>query len=351
MSSRKKNKRTQLTKEALSGISAQRGGAAGRKTESQGAPRSASQKRIAKAARVAKPAAPAPTRPFNRSHMLWLMGILVPLTLWSYWTTFVWMEEQWRLEPDYSHGYLVIPLALVMLYLRRDLFPGLAANINWAGFSLLGLAVALRIVGRFAYFDFLDGWTLAIWVAGLVWIFAGRRVLVWAAPALVFLILLVPLPFRAESLLSTQLQSVATDLSVASLQTMGFPALPEGNTIWLDDHQMFVEEACSGLRIFVGLGAMAYFFAVLARRSWIDKLVLMASAPFIAILVNVLRVTGTVLAHHYFSNWGARFAHDLFGIVMVVIGAGLLMAVKSYWEHLYRPPPRQASSQALAMNG
>ena len=352
MSSRKKSKRRQLTKEALVGTTSQKGRIGGQKREGEG-----SLSRIfvkgpkSKSAKSSKPSSPPPTRPFNRTRMLWLLGILVPLTLWSYWPTFVWMEEQWRREPDYSHGYLVIPLALIMLYLRRDLFPGLAANISWAGFSLLGLAIALRIVGRFAYFDFMDGWTLAIWAAGLVWIFAGGRVLAWATPALVFLILLVPLPFRAESVLSTQLQSVATGASVAVLQTMGFPALPEGNTIWLDDHQMLVEEACSGLRIFVGMGALAYFFAVMARRSWVDKLVILASALFIAVVVNVMRVVGTVLAYHWLSNRAAHVVHDLFGVVMVVCGAVLLVVVKSYWEQLYRPDQGPILPSSLAVNG
>jgi exosortase len=247
------------------------------------------------------------------------------------------MEGQWRNEPDYSHGYLIVPLALLLLYRRQDLYPGAARSVSWAGFSLLLAAIVLRVAGRLAYMDFLDGWTLVLWVAGIVWIFGGWAMLRWALPAVLFLVLLVPLPYQAESLLSWRLQGLSTSLSVGVLQSLGLPAIAEGHTIWLDDQRMMVEEACSGLRIFVGMAAMAYLFAVLARRAWIDKWVIIAAALPIAILVNVVRVTATVMAFHWLSNKNAHIAHDLLGILMILLGAFLLAATKFYWEMLYRP--------------
>lgn len=272
-----------------------------------------------------------------RSWVIVLSAILLPLTLWAYWPTFVWMEDQWRNEPDYSHGYLIIPLALFVLYHRRDLFPGVSSTVGWAGFGLLFAAIALRVVGRMGYMDFLDGWTLVLWVGGILWIFGGWPMLRWALPAVAFLVLLVPLPYHAESLLSWRLQGVSTTLSVGALQTLGYPAISEGHTIWLDEQRMLVEEACSGMRIFVGMGAMGYLFAVLARRAWIDKWIIIASALPIAVFVNVVRVTATILAFHYLSREQAHVVHDFLGLMMVILGALLLAGVKSYWEHLYRP--------------
>ncbi|WP_231690910.1 exosortase/archaeosortase family protein [Aureliella helgolandensis] len=295
-----------------------------------------------KAAEPVKPAkAPKPAAQNARvSTQAWsiVAALLTILTLWAYWPTFVWMEDQWRNEPDYSHGYLVIPLALAMLYLRRDSMPHRSLiKIGWGGLLLLLVAIGLRVLGRLAYMDFLDGWTLVPWVAGLVWLFAGRRLCWWALPAIVFLALLTPMPFRAESLLSFKLQGLATVLSTGVLQTMGFTAVPEGNTIWLGEQQLMVEEACSGLRIFMGMAALGYFFAVLSDRSWIDRVVILVSCLPIAIFVNVLRVTGTGLAYQWFPPALAHHIHDFLGIAMIVAGATCLFGVKQYWEHLYRP--------------
>jgi exosortase len=270
----------------------------------------------------------------------WFWGsgaLLAALTLWAYWPTLVWMESQWRNEPDYSHGYLVLPLALLLLYFRRDSFPALLPGIGWGGLVLLLFAIGMRIVGRIAYMDFLDGWTLVPWLAGFVWLLGGYRLLRWAWPAVLFLVLLTPLPYQAESLLSFKLQGVATLLSSMALQTMGFVAVPEGNTIWIGDYQMRVEEACSGLRILVGMMAMGFFFMVLSDRCWIDRLVILVCCIPIAIAVNVLRVIGTGLAYYWLDAAWAHQIHDLLGVGMILAGSAMFLAVKSYWEHLYRP--------------
>ncbi len=278
----------------------------------------------------------APTQPV--SNAIWgILLALAGLTAWAYWPTLVWMEEQWRTEPDYSHGYIVAPLAALLLYFRRDSFPGKAVSVGWAGVILLLLAVALRIVGRLAYMDFLDGWTLVPWVGGLVWLMLGRQVLFWAWPAVVFLLLMTPLPYQAESLLSFRLQGVATTLSTMALQTMGFVAIPEGNTIWLGEQQLMVEEACSGLRILMGMVAMGFFFMILSDRCWLDRLIIVACCIPIAIAVNVLRVLGTGLAYYWLDPLWAHQVHDLLGVAMILAGAAMFFGVKQFWEHLYRP--------------
>ncbi len=267
------------------------------------------------------------------------LAVLSMLTLWSYWPTFLWMENQWRTEPDYSHGYLILPLALVLLYRRLDLKPASGPFLEWSGLWLLGLTIVLRIVGRLAYIDFLDGWTLVPWVAGLVWLFCGRQILWWSLPSVVFLILLTPMPYRFESMLSFKLQGVSTVLSSIALRIFGFPAITEGNTIWLGDQHLLVEEACSGLRIFMGMVAMGFFFAALTRRSWLDRLVILACSAPIAVIANALRVTGTGMAYYWMDAERARAAHDQLGFVMIFVGAGMLFAASMFWERLYRPKP------------
>ena len=280
-----------------------------------------------------------------KSELQVALALLSVLTLWSYWPTFVWMESQWRTEPDYSHGYLILPLALVLLYKRLDLKPKVSPALDWGGLSLLALAVVMRVAGRLAYMDFLDGWTLVPWVAGMVWLFCGRQILWWSLPAICFLFLLTPMPYKFESLLSFKLQGVSTVLSGAALVVMGFPAVTEGNTIWMGDQHLMVEEACSGLRIFMGMVAMGYFFAVLSRRSWLDKVVVLVCSGPIAIVVNAMRVTFTGVAYHWLNAEQAHQAHDWLGFLMIFVGAGMLFAVSRYWEELYKPVEVSAISR------
>jgi len=263
--------------------------------------------------------------------------ILIPAFLWSYWPTLHWMESLWRNEPDYSHGYLVLPLAGLIAYSRWDLFPGVRTRISWYGVLLLFVAILVRVVGRFGYMDFLDGWSLLPWIAGATWMLFGAKAMRWALPAIAFLFLLVPLPFQAETLLSWKLQGVATQASTALLRVLGQPAVAEGHTIWLGQTQLMVEDACSGLRIFVGIGALAFFVASVARRSWIDRIAILASVLPLAIVANVLRVTTVALFSRGFDGVSLDRIHDWVGIAMIGVAALMLWGVKVYWEMLYRP--------------
>ncbi|TWU01252.1 Transmembrane exosortase [Stieleria varia] len=297
-----------------------------------------------------------PISELNLGTSFWVaVAAIVIATLFSFWPTLRWLEQQWRTEPDYSHGYLMIPLALIVLKMRWEWFPGVRSKVDWRGLSLIGLAILMRVVGRLAYMDFMDGWALVPMIAGIVWLLFGWPALRWAAPAIALLIMLVPLPYRAESLLSWKLQGVATSLSTIMLRILGQPAIAEGHTIWIGETRMMVEDACSGMRIFVGMFALAFFWCATVRRSWMDRVVILIAALPAAVLVNSLRITATSILYGYFPSSSARhMIHDISGYLMIVVGAVLLWGVKAYWENLYRPlvvvNPAERLSQPTAAN-
>ena len=46
-------------------------------------------------------------------------------------------------------------------------------------------------------------------------------------------------------------------------------------TIHLGEHQLEVEQACSGLRIFMGIVALAFAYVIIVRRPWWEKALLL----------------------------------------------------------------------------
>ena len=178
--------------------------------------------------------------------------------------------------------------------------------MSWAGLSLVGLAVVMRIASRAVYADFLDAWSLLPLLAGATWMLLGPAAMLWALPAIAFLFLMFPLPYRAESLLSWKLQGVATEFSTVLLRVLGQPAVSEGHVIWVGEERLMVEEACSGMRIFVGVGALAFFWAAITRRAWIDRILLLASVVPLAVFVNAMRITTVGLLYQWFGSEGSR---------------------------------------------
>jgi exosortase len=262
---------------------------------------------------------------------------VVASLVWSYWPSLVILVETWNREPDYSHGFLVVPLALYFLWARRDRFPQFAPTFAWPGLLLLLLSVVVRIGCARYYVDSIDGWSMILWIGGAVWLVGGWPVIRWSWPAIVFLLFMVPLPWRTEHLLSYPLQRVATKLSCAMMQCLDQPAIAEGNTIWLNDARLEVEQACSGLRIFTAIVALCFAYLILFPRPWWQRVCLVLSIAPVALVANAARITATGLIGQYVSGEAAqRFTHDVSGWVMIPFAAALFALVLWFLGHLVR---------------
>ena len=149
-----------------------------------------------------------------------------------------------------------------------------------------------------------------------------------------------------------KLQGVATSLSTVFLQVLGQPAVSEGHVIWLLDEPLQVEEACSGLRIFIGVAAAAYFWAVMADRSWVDRVVVLLAFVPVALLANALRITLMGLIYVWFAGEDVRhWAHDISGLAMIPVAFGMLWLVKWFWQNLYRPVRRVTAGDMITTEG
>lgn len=263
-------------------------------------------------------------------------SLLLAVFVWSYWPTFVYLTERWYNVADYSHGFLVIPLAIGFMWLRRDLFPQPSKGVGWAALILLMIGLSLRILSAVYYLPPVDGWSIPFWLAGASLLFGGPRLVRWCLPSLAFLFFMVPLPHRVEWSLSVPLRHVATKTSCAALQCLGQPAVEEGTTIILGDQELSVARECSGLRMLMGITALACAYIILVRKPWLQKLLLLASIIPVAILANATRVTLTALLYRYVSSDAARtLSHDGAGLFTNCLAAGLFAAVLWCIHHLF----------------
>jgi exosortase len=263
--------------------------------------------------------------------------LLAAAFVWSYWPTLAGLVHAWDNVPDYSHGFFVAPLAIFILWARREQFPGVSGRLSWLGLGLIGLSVGVRMVGAHLYLDAMDGWSIPLWVGGAVWFLFGARVFWWSLPSVVFLWFMVPLPFRLEHGLSRPLQHVATTVSCWVLQCLGQPALSEANIIHLGEHPLEVAQACSGLRIFVGIVALAFIFLVLVRRTWWEKALLVLCIIPVTLVANATRIVVTGLLLQWTDGESAHaLAHDWAGYVMIPYAAALFALAVWYLGRLVR---------------
>ena len=216
------------------------------------------------------PSRPADARPGRRQGWV-AAAVLAPVAVWCYLPTLAALVGVWSREPRLLPRVLRGAVGRPVLWARRRSYPARGRSVSRVGMAADRAGTGDALGRRRYYLEALDGWSIAVWLGGVVGVFAGWRVFLWALPSLAFLLLAVPLPFRAERAFSLPLQRVATELSCWILQMLGQPALAVGNTIVLGDLRLEVQQACSGLRIFVGIAALAYVYVVLVRPAWWEK--------------------------------------------------------------------------------
>lgn len=262
-------------------------------------------------------------------------GTIAALGIWSYWPTIVILVDCWVKQSDYSHGFLVVPLAALFLWLRRATCPAVTTDGALVGLGLLGISVTMRLLAARYFMEFLDAWSILPWAAAIVAILGGLRILWWSLPSIAFLFFMVPLPYSIEGQLSQPLQKIATKISCFTLQLLGQPAFSEGNIIVVGESRLEVAQACSGLRLFMGVSAIAFAYAVLVRRAWWERLLVLAATVPIAIVANAARIVGTGLLLQWFLGKDSQhLAHDFAGWVMIPFAALLFWLVLWYLDKL-----------------
>ena len=86
--------------------------------------------------------------------------------------------------------------------------------------------------GRLCFFFLpLDALSLVLCLTGLVMVAGGWSMLRWTWQSLVFLLFMIPLPYQVERMMGAELQNIATICTTFLLQTLGQPAIAEGNRI------------------------------------------------------------------------------------------------------------------------
>jgi exosortase len=290
-----------------------------------------------------------PAHPPARPRIFLSIAALATTTVavaWAYWATLAEVSHRWAQDPQYSHGWLVPLFAVALLWFRREHLGDSGPKPTWWGLPLLAGGILLRFVGSWFYFEWFDPISLIPCLAGAVLMVGGKRVWTWAWPSIAFLAFMIPLPFRLANALSDPLQHLATLTSTFALQTLGLPALAEGNTIQMDDVQINIVEACSGLSMLIVFFALSTGVALVVRRPrWEKGLILLSAIP-IALVANVLRITVTGLLYRLVSNDAAdAFFHDAAGWLMMPLALVMLFVELRVLGRLLMDPSAGGSAR------
>jgi exosortase len=244
------------------------------------------------------------------------------------------MVSDWWTDPSASHGLVVLPFALGIAWVGRARTLAEPAEPGWWGLSGVLAGCVLLLLAKLGAEAFLMRCSLLVVAAGLVWTFWGWRRLTTLGFPFLLLLTMIPVPALLYNQVAIPLQLAASGIAAAIAQSLGVIVYRDGNIIYLANISLGITEACSGLRSLFSLLVLALVFGHLQRQSWRRRLVLLAMAFPIAVVVNVVRIVGTALIADHDARYAMGFFHVFSGWLVFIAGMIVLWAATLLLQRL-----------------
>lgn len=266
-----------------------------------------------------------PTTALPRPHpqSLPLLAALAGTFAWLFARPAAEVAGAWWNDPEAGHGLLLFPVACWLAWTRGVEADWRPARV--AGGVLLGGAVTVRYLSELAAELFTMRLSVVAAVAGLVlWYIGWAQLRRWWLPV-ALLGLSIPLPSLLVTSIALPLQFLASQIGAALLTWREIPVLLIGNVIRLPGRELFVAEACSGLRSLTALLSLSVLVGGILLRTVPGRVLLVASAIPVAVLLNGLRVFLTgFLVTVVDPRLGEGFMHLSEGWLIFVVALGIL---------------------------
>ncbi len=229
------------------------------------------------------------------------------------------LVHDWYIDENYSHGFLIVPIALYFVWKRRVELKEAARRSSPWGLMVVIMSMAVLTAGILGSELFLTRISILGTIAGAILFLYGWNHLKILLPPIAFLLLMIPIPAIIFNQIAFPLQLLASRFGETVLLAVQIPVLREGNVIHLANTSLEVAEACSGIRSLISLLTLGIVYGYFVDpRIW-TRLVLAVGTIPIAIAANGIRVAGTGIAAHFYGPEAAQgFFHSFSGWIIFV---------------------------------
>ncbi len=246
-----------------------------------------------------------------------------------------WMISYWN-NPrmfggvDYTHGWLIAPVSLWLVWTRRKDIAAAEKSVSRIGLAVVILALLLHWFGAKAQQTRLSLAALVLLLWAVPFYLYGWGVAKQLIFPCSYLIFCIPLNFLDS--FTFPLRIFSTSVSTALLNGLGIPVLRKGSTFTIEgvESNFEVEEACSGIRSMLAMTALTAVYAYLTQKTLTKKWILFLSCIPLAVIGNTARiVTVALVAKAFGRELAVGLYHDYSGYVFFSVAIGCMVAVGS----------------------
>lgn len=281
----------------------------------------------------------------ERRATLLVLGGLLSLVGVLYRESFFTMARKWGDDTTFSHGYLILPICLWLVWRRRDELRAVEWRPSAVG-ALIALAAAvLWVVARGTGVLVIEqAAALTLVPAAIMTVMGSKAARVLAFP-LGFLYFSVPFG-RA---LIPWLMQVTAVVATHMLAWSGVPIHRTEMTLSIPQGHFLVAKACGGLGYAITGLALGVVYAYLTYTRWWKRVVAIAAFLVLPILANGVRVYLTIgVSYLTDMRFGPGYEHVTFGRIFFVVVMLAMFYVGQRWRDAVDvPAPSTATHDAV----
>ncbi len=264
--------------------------------------------------------------------------LIFAATILLFLPTWLWLADAWLGDPYYSHGPLVLLVALYFIVARRKVFSESAPAPNNVGLIPFVVALAIHLWAMVWRAYYISALMIPVALLGLLIALYGWQTARRFLFPLAFLVLMVPIPLVER--LGPVLEEWTATAATSFAQFIGVAARNEGSQVFLPNSTFTVGIPCGGLRSVIAIITLVTLWAYIVAGSWWARSIVLLAAIPIALAANTLRIAilfaiastwGAEVGLDYFHSWSSPVLF-LLAFVLLLALAKLVGASNVRWE-------------------
>lgn len=274
--------------------------------------------------------------------------ILLTWVLFWYRDTFVAMVTIWARSDTFTHGFIVPPISLWLIWRQRAVLAEMAPRPCWAMALLLPLLGLGWLLGELAAINALTQFAATLSLIAVVVMICGWAVSRRIAFPLAFLLLAVPF---GDFMMPTLMDWTAK-FTVLGLRLTGIPVYQEGLQFVIPSGSWSVVQACSGVRYLIASLTVGVLFAYLNYHSLKRRLIFVAVSLAVPIVANWMRAYIIVMLGHVSGNKLATGVdHLIYGWLFFGVVIMLMFVIGARWAETDPPATMSTAPVSLTAKG
>jgi exosortase A len=266
--------------------------------------------------------------------------LVAVVVLWLFWPTALSMVEIWVRSDTFTHGFLIVPITLWLVWERRAHLRHLVPAFSWQAVVAFVLAGLGWLAGHVADVMVVAQFGLVGMVIAAVWASLGNDVTRQLIFPLGFLFFAVPV---GEPLVQPMMEFTAT-FTVELLRLTGIPVYREGLYFSLPSGNWSIVYECSGVRYIIASVTLGVLYAYLAYRSYWRRVAFIVASAIVPVIANGLRAYIIVMLGHLSDmKIATGVDHLIYGWVFFGLIMFILFSVGAIWRQPEEPLPEAPS--------